>query len=151
MSAVSSSNVDLELRQPPLSVGLFCTSLVVAGGLAVFVVATGGPLPSRVVFLAFIVGITGYNAATVLSRVLAFADGSLEVRNRFSTRHLQRSDIDRVVVGRQGGFGSLRRLELLLNQGTTVHLVATQALPFPGQRRLDQQAAELRRWLGETG
>ncbi|MCU1615365.1 MAG: exported protein of unknown function [Frankiales bacterium] len=148
---MNSSSVVLELRQPPLSVALFCTSLVVAGVLAAFVVSVGGPLPFTAVFLAFIVGITGYNAATVLSRVRAYADGSLEVRNRFSTRQLKRSDIDRVMVGRQGGFGSLRRVELLLNQGTTVHVVATQAPPFPGQRRLDQQAAELRRWLDGTG
>jgi len=140
-----------ELRQPPLSLALYCTSLVVAGVLASFVLATGGPLPVRAVFVAFIVGITGYNGATVLSRVRAYADGSLEVRNRFPTRRLQRSDIDRVMVGRQGGLGSLRRVELLLSQGMTVHLVATQAPPFPGKQRLDRQAAQLRRWLDGTG
>ncbi len=100
--------------------------------------------------MAFAVGITGYNTATVFSRVRAHADGSLEVRNRLTTRRLQRADIDRVMVRRQAGFGSVRRVELLLKDGATVHLVATETLPFPGQRRLEQQAAELRQWLGDT-
>jgi hypothetical protein len=86
----------------------------------------------------------------VLSRVRAYADGSLEVRNRMSTRQPHRSDIDRVILGRQGGAGSLRRLELLLDDGATLHVVATETLPLPGQRRLEQQAAELRHWLSGT-
>src|SRR4051794_1891180 len=150
ITAVSSPNVVLELRPPPVSVALYGTSLVVALVLAGLTLTTGGPLAFTAIFLAFVVGITSYNTATVLSRVRAYADGSLEVRNRMVTRRLHHSDIDRVILGRQGGAGSLWRLELLLNDGATLHLVATETLPLPGQRRLEQQAAELRHWLSGT-
>lgn len=100
-----------------------------------------------VLFLVFIAAITGYNTATLLSRVRAYADGSLEVRNRFVTRRLRRSDIDRVMLGRQGGFGSLRRLELLLQEGTTLAPGRYRIPAAPGSGRLDQRAAELRDWL----
>ncbi|CCG04513.1 PH domain-containing protein [Blastococcus saxobsidens] len=147
---MTSPNVVLELRPPRLSTALYGASLVVGVALVVFVLTTGGPPLITAVFVAFAVGITGYNTATALSRVRAHADGSLEVRNRLKTRRLQRSDIDRVMVGRQAGFGSLRRVQLLLEDGTTLHLVATETLPCPGKRRLEQQAAELRQWLGGT-
>jgi len=71
-------------------------------------------------------------------------------RNRLTTRRLQRSDVDRVMVSREGGFGSARRVDLLLQDGTTLQLVATQTPPLSGQRRVEQQAAELRQWLGGT-
>jgi hypothetical protein len=86
-----------------VSVALYGTSLVVALVLAGLTLTTGGPLAFTAIFLAFVVGITSYNTATVLSRVRAYADGSLEVRNRMVTRRLHRSDIDRVILGRQGG------------------------------------------------
>lgn len=143
--------VVFELRPPRLSIALYGASLVVAGALVVFTLTTGGFSPLfTAVFVAFAVGITGYNTATALSRVRGHADGSLEVRNRLTSRRLQRSDIDRVMVGRQAGFGSVRRVELLLKDGATLHLVATETVPFPGQRRLEQQAAELRQWLEGT-
>ena len=42
----------------------------------------------------------------------------------------------------------VRRLELLLRDGTTLHLVATETPPLPGlRRRLEEQATELRAWL----
>lgn len=148
---VTSPDVVLELRPSPVDSALYGASLVVAVGLVVFVLAMDGSPLSTAVFTAFAVGICGYNAATALSRARAHADGSLEVRNRLSTRRLQRSDVDRVVVGSQGGFGSPRRIELLLQDGTTLPLVATEAPPLPGQRRrLEQQAAELRSWLDGT-
>ncbi|MGY2083662.1 PH domain-containing protein [Blastococcus sp. SYSU DS0539] len=121
---------------------------MVAVGLLVVLLTAGFPPLVLVLFLAFAVAITGYNTATALSRVRAHDDGSIEVRNRLRTRRLQRSDIGRVMLGRQGGPGSLRRLELLLRDGPTLHLVATEAPPLPGQRRrLEEQAAELRAWL----
>jgi hypothetical protein len=51
------------------------------------------------------------------------------------------------MLGRQGGSGSLLRLELLLQDGTTLNLVATETLPVSGQRRLEQLVADLRHWL----
>ncbi|WP_143087064.1 hypothetical protein [Geodermatophilus ruber] len=147
---MTSPNAVFELRPPRLSTALYAASLVVAVALVLFALTTGGSPLFTVVFVAFAVGITGYNTATVFSRVRGHADGSLEVRNRLTTRRLQRADIDRVMVGRQAGFGSVRRVELLLKDGATLHLVATETLPFPGQRQLEQQAAELRQWLGDT-
>ncbi|MGY1723587.1 PH domain-containing protein [Blastococcus sp. SYSU DS0533] len=147
IATVTPSDAVLELRPPRFSTALYGASVVVAVVLVVFVLATGGPPLFRAVFAAFAVGITGYNTATVLSRVRAHADGGLEVRNRLQTRRLERAEIDRVAVGRQGGFGSARGVELVLTNGTTLPLVATETLPFPGQGQLEEQAAELRRWL----
>lgn len=148
IAVVTPPEVVLELRQAPLSQALYGTSVVVAVVLVVVVLAGGFPPLLTIVFLAFVVGITGYNTATALSRARAHADGSLEVRNRLTTRRLQRADIDRVVLGRQGGPGSLRRLELLLRDGATLNLVATEVPPLPGlRRRLEEQAAGLRAWL----
>ena len=147
---MTSPNVVLELRPPLLASALYGVSLVVAVVFVVVVLTMDGSPLSTAVFLAFAVGITGYNTAAALSRARAYADGSLEVRNRLSTRRLQRSDVDRVMLGREGGFGSLRRLELLLTDGTTLSLAATETPPLPGQRRrLEEQAVELRRWLGD--
>lgn len=147
IAVVTPSDVVLELRQAPLSQALYGASLVVAVVVAVVVLTGDFPAHFTILFIAFMVGITGYNTATALSRARAHADGSLEVRNRLTTRRLRRSDIDRVMLGRQGGPGSLRRLELLLRDGTTLHLVATEVPPLPGlKRRLEEQAAELRAW-----
>jgi multisubunit Na+/H+ antiporter MnhG subunit len=147
---VTSPDVVLELRPPPLATALYCVSLVVAVVLVVVLLTTDGSPLFTAVFLAFVVGITACNTAAALSRARAHADGSLEVRNRLSTRRLARSDVDRVMLGRQGGFGSSRRLELLLTEGTTLPLAATETPPLPGQRRrLEEQAVELRRWLSD--
>jgi hypothetical protein len=151
ITAVTSPNVVLELRPPPLASALYCVSLVVAVVLGVVVLTIDGSPLFTAVLLAFVVGITAYNTAAALSRARAHADGSLEVRNRLSVRGLQRSDVDRVMLGRQGGFGSSRRLELLLTDGTTLPLLATETSPLPGQRRrLEEQAVELRRWLSDN-
>lgn len=152
ITAVDSSNVVLELRPPPVASILYCVSLVVVVVLVVVVLTTDDSPLFTAIFVTFAVGITAYNTATVLSRARAHADGSLEVRNRLSTRRLQRLDVDRVMVGRQGGFGSLRRVELLLTDGRTLPLVATETPPLPGQRRrLEEQAGELRRWFSDNG
>ena len=141
----------MDLRQPAWSLLLYAVSVVIAVGIVVVATSSGGP----VWFLAFFVlvglGITAYNGATAFSRTRALADGSLVVRNRFTTRRLQRSDVDRVIVGRQGGFGSARRLELLLTDGTTLHLTATELPPLPGsRRRSEEQAEQLRAWVAGT-
>ena len=149
IAAVTSPHVVLELRPSGLATVLYGASLVVGVVIVVSFLDAGGPPLFTAVFLAFAVGITGYNTATALSRVRAHVDGSLEVRNRLTTRRLQRSDIDRVMVGRRGGFGSPWRVELLLNDGTSLPLLATETLPSPGHRRqAEQQAAKLRSWLG---
>lgn len=118
---MTSPDVVLELRPPLLAAVHYCVSLVVAVGIVVFVLTTGGPPLSSAVFVAFTVGITTYNTATAVSRARAHADGSLEVRNR-----------------------------LLLTDGTTLPLVATETPPLPRQRRrLEEQAVDLRRRLGD--
>jgi hypothetical protein len=144
---VTSPDVVLDLHPPRFSTALYGASIVVTAVLVVFVLTTDGPALFRALFVAFAIAIAGYNTATVLSRVRAHADGSLVVRNRLQSRRLQRSDIDRVVVGRQGGFGSPRRVELHLTDRTVLPLVATETLPFPGQH-LEEQADGLRAWLG---
>lgn len=149
ITAVTHPNVVFELRAPRVSIALYGASLVVAVVIVVFALTTGGFSLFTAVFVAFAVGITGYNTASVLSRVRGYADGSLEVRNRLASRRLQRADIDRVVVGRQGGFGSVRRIDLLLKDGATLQLVATETLPLFGQGRFEHQAADVRRWLGD--
>jgi hypothetical protein len=151
ITPVTSPDVVLEFRPPPLVSALCRVSLVVAVVLLVVVLTIDGSPLFTAVFVAFAVGITAYNTAAALSRARAHADGSLEVRNRLSARRLRRSDLDRVMLGRQGGFGSSRRLELLLTDGTTLPLVATETPPLPGQRRrLEEKAVELRRWLSDN-
>jgi hypothetical protein len=132
ITAVTSPNVVLELRPPPLASALYCVSLVVAVVLGVVVLTIDGSPLFTAVFLAFVVGITAYNTAAALSRARAHADGSLEVRNRLSVRGLQRSDVDRVMLGRQGGFGSSRRLELLLPTGRHCHCSPPRRRRCPG-------------------
>jgi hypothetical protein len=99
--------------------------------------------------MALAAGAVGSAITAAFTRVRARPDGVLEVRNRLKTRRLQRSDVDRVILRREGGIGSWRRLELLLKDGTQLPLVATETLPVPGQRRqLEERATELRHWLG---
>jgi len=152
IAPVNSPDVVVELRPPLLAVVLYAASLVVAAVMAVFVVrqVTDGSAFSAV-FLLFLAGIVAVNSATALSRVRARTDGWLVVRNRFSTHRVQRSAVDRVVEGRQAGFGSSRRLELLLTSGETVRLVATEVPPLPGLRdRLGRQGDQLRDWVAGT-
>ena len=149
ITAVTSPDVVLELKPPRLVSVFYGLSLVVALVILVRVLTFGAPLAFTVLFVAFVVGIAGYNTGAVLSYARARWDGSLEVRNRYRTRRLDRSEIDRVLLDSVGGFGSNRRIELLLTDGQTLPLVATEIPPFPGLRRhLEEQAAELRRWAG---
>jgi hypothetical protein len=147
-----SASVELELRQPPVSQVLFVASLVVAAGMMVVFVREGFFHDAfSVVFPVFLAGIVVFNAATALSRVRASSSGTLVVRNRFRSRTLDRAQVDRVIIGRQAGFGSARRLELLLTDGTTVRLIATEVPPLPGlRRRLEGQAEQLRAWVTGT-
>ncbi|RBY83991.1 hypothetical protein [Blastococcus sp. TF02A-26] len=145
---MSSPDVVLELKPPPLATVLSLASVVVGAGLVLAVVRTRPPLLFALLFVAAVVGITGFNLGTALCSARARADGVLEVRNRFRTRRLHRSEIDRVLLGSVGGFGSNRRIELLLLDGTTLPLVGTEAPPFPGTRgRLEDQADQLRSWV----
>ncbi|CCG02978.1 protein of unknown function [Blastococcus saxobsidens DD2] len=146
---VASSDVFPELRSPPLT-RAFYGVVVVAAVLLMFLVPTVPfPLLLTIAFMALAVGALGSVVAAAFTRVRARPEGLLEVRNRLTTRRLQRSDVDRVILRRQGGIGSWRRLELLLKDGTQLPLVATDTLPVPGQRRqLEQRATELRHWLG---
>ncbi|WNV75914.1 hypothetical protein [Geodermatophilus sp. DSM 44513] len=149
---MTSPDVVLELRPPALVSVLYYASLAVLPVMVVIALSTEGPPLFTVVFVVFALGIGAYNTATHLSRARAYADGSLVVRNRLSTRRLDRADIDRVVLGRQGGFGSLAQVELLLTDGSTLPLVGTETLPLPGpRRRLEEQVAELRRWVEAPG
>jgi hypothetical protein len=151
ITAVTSPDVVVELRPPLLSLVLYAASLVFMAVMVVVFVRDFSGDAFSAIFLVFVAGILGFNTATVFSRARAHADGSLVVRNRFATRRLQRSDVDRVIVGRQGGFGSPRRLELLLTDGATLPLVATEVPPLPGLRqRLDDQAGQLRAWATGT-
>jgi hypothetical protein len=140
----------LELRASRLTRALFAFSIVVAAGMAAFILSL--PLDwTTPLFLLVLAGIIAHNGATVASRVRAGADGSLEVRNRFRTRLLRREDVDRVMVGRQGGFGSVARVDVLLSGGATLPLVATEVPPLPPLlRTLDRQADELRAWVDGT-
>ncbi|SDF45374.1 hypothetical protein [Klenkia brasiliensis] len=138
----------VDLRQPTLSLVLLAASYVVAVGMVVSVLSFGedsGFFPY--VFVAAVVGITTANTARALSRARTDDQGRLVVRNWFRTTVLQRSDVDRVMTDRAGGPGSLRRIQLLLPDGSGLPLVATEAIPFPGSRqRLEEQAEQLRAW-----
>jgi hypothetical protein len=148
---VTSPDVVVELRPPLLSLVVYAASLVVMAVMVVIYVREFSGGAFNAIFGIFLAGILCFNTATVFSRARAHADGSLVVRNRFATRRLRRSDVDRVIVGRQGGFGSARRLELLLADGATLQLVATEVPPLPGLRqRLDDQAEQLRAWASDT-
>jgi len=150
--AVTATDVVLELRPPRIALVLYGVSLVVAAGMVVvFVREFTDDGVFSLVFPVVLLGILAFNGATVLSRARAHGDGSLEVRNRFSTRRLQRTEVDRVMLGQQAGFGSARRVELLLTDGSTLALVATETPPFPGvRRRLEEQAGRLRDWVAGT-
>ena len=143
---------ELELRLPAFALATYAVSLVVAAGMVVLYVREDFDRGLfGVVFPLFLIGILAVNTATALSRVRAFADGTLEVRNRFTTRTVHRSDVERVLVDRQPGFGSPRRLELLLTDGQGLHLIATEVPPLPGlRRRLERQAEQLRAWVAGT-
>lgn len=140
----------VDLRPPRAAVVLYGLSLVIGAVIVVRALTLDASPAFRVLFTAFALGICAYNAATVLSRATAGVDGALEVRNRFSTRRLQPSEVDRVMVGGPGGFGAARRVDLLLTNGTTLPLVATEVPPLLGARRLlEAQAEQVRRWLGD--
>jgi len=76
ITAVTSPDVVLELRPPPLASALYSVSLVVAVVLVVVVLTIDGSPLFTAVFVAFVVGITAYNTAAALSRARAHADGT---------------------------------------------------------------------------
>jgi hypothetical protein len=120
ITTVTFSDASPELRSPPLTRASY--GVVVVAAVLLMVLVPTVPFPVLL---------------------------TIEVRNRLKTRRLQRSDVDRVILRREGGIGSWRRLELLLKDGTQLPLVATETLPVPGQRRqLEERATELRHWLG---
>ena len=145
--------VELELRPAPAARALYAVSFGMAAVIVVVFLTQDffdGDLFSFLfpVFLAVIVAV---NAATVLSRARGYADGTLEVRNRFRTRRLQRTDVDRVLVGAPAQFGAPRRIDLLLTDGEVLPLVGTESPPFPGVRaRLERDAEQLRAWVSGT-
>ena len=147
------SPVELELRQPPAARVLYAASLVVAAGMVVAFVTQGFFQANAfsLVFPVFLAGIVTYNVATARSRAWARADGTLVVRNRFRTRTLQRTDVDRVLVGAQSSLNAPRRIDLLLTDGEVLPLVGTEAPPLPGVRaRLERDAEQLRAWVTGT-
>lgn len=149
--AVIPTAVVLELRPPRIVQALFAASLVVAAVMVVvFVRDIAGEGPFTFLFPVSLIAIVAFNASTALSWVRGDAAGGLTVRNRFTTRRLHRADVDRVIAGQQAGFGSPRRLELLLTDGDTLRLIATEVPPLPGLRtRLERQAEELRAWVAD--
>jgi len=149
ITPVTPPDVVLELRPPRPAIVLYLISVLPAV-VVMPVVLDDSSARFAVVFLPLYVGALAFHTATVLTRVRAYADGLLEVRNRLSTRRLQRADVARVTVVRQGGLGSAWQLELLLTDGSTLPLVATQTPQSRPHRRLEERAAELRRWLGDA-
>ncbi|MGY1745409.1 hypothetical protein [Blastococcus sp. SYSU D00695] len=146
---MTSPGVVLDLRPPTATRVLAGTSAVAAVALAVLVVVAATPPVFTIVVVAVALGMGGCTAAVVRTAVRAHRDGALEVRNRFRTHRLDRADLDRVLVRRMAGPGSARRVELLLRDGTTLPLAATETPPFPGgRRRLDESTEELRHWAG---
>ena len=141
--------VELELQMPRVMLALYAA--VVAAMVVVFVTQGFFEDGFSLLFPVFLVLVLVLNTARVLSRARAFADGTLEVRNHFRTRTLQRGDIDRVIVGQEGGLGSARRLELLLTDGTVLPVLGTERAPLPGsQERLKEQGEQLRAWAAGT-
>ncbi|WNV75915.1 hypothetical protein [Geodermatophilus sp. DSM 44513] len=143
------ADVVLDLRPPGPAVVLYVLSVLPAVVVVPIVLDDFSPTVAAVV-LPLYVGVLAFNTATVLSRARAYADGSLVVRNRLSTRRLQRADVDRVTVARRRGPGSAWQLELLLTDGSTLPVVATQTPQSRPQRRLEERAAALQRWLEDA-
>jgi hypothetical protein len=142
-------SVELELRMPAAVLALYSAVLVAI--VVVFVTQGFFEGGLGLLFPVFFLLVLAINTARVLSRARGFADGSLEVRNLFRTRTLQRGDIDRVMVGQEGGLGSARRLELLLTDGTVLPVIGTERAPLPGARqRLVEQGEQLRAWAAGT-
>ncbi len=136
----------IDLRQPGLSLALLATSYVVAAVIVVQVFSFSRDDVVPYLFIAAVVGITAVNTARALSRARTTPDGALVVRNLFRTTTLQPSDVDRVLTDRAGGPGSPRRVQLLLRDGSTLPVVATEAI-WPGSRaRTEGQAEQLRAW-----
>jgi len=145
LTAVTGPDVVLELRSPPSARAIHGIALVAAIVLVVLALSADLPVWFAAALLALAVCGGAAAVASTLSHVCARADGWLEVRNRLSTRQLQRNDIDRVFLA---WTGSNRRLVLLLRDGATLPLAATEVPPLPGRRRwLEEQAAEVRNWL----
>lgn len=152
ITGVTTPDVVVDLRPPPFVRVLVGVSLVIAVVLVVVVLGFDGSPLFAAAFVAVAVGIAVVNTSAVLSYARGHRDGSLEVRNRFRTHRLDRSQVDRVLLDSVAGFGSGRRVELLLTDGTTLPLVATELPPFPWLRqRLEHQADELRAWVGAGG
>jgi hypothetical protein len=148
LTAVTGPDLVLELRSPPLARAGNGIALAAAILLIVLVLTADLPVWFEAAMVALAVCGGAYAMAGTLTHVTARADGWLEVRNRLTTRRLQRTDIDRVFLAWTRGIGSNRRLVLLLRDGATLALAATETLPLPGQRRwLEEQAAEMRHWL----
>jgi hypothetical protein len=146
-------DVELELRQPPAARVLYAASFVMAVVIVIVFISQDFSRAGvfAVVFPLFLAGIVAVNVATVRSRAWAHADGRLVVRNRFRTRTLQRTDVDRVLVGGAAGLASPRRIEVLLTDGQVLPLVGTEAPPLPGVRaRLERDADLLRAWAAGT-
>jgi hypothetical protein len=142
--------VELELHMPRVVLALEA-AVVVAMVVVIITQDFLGRDAFSLLFPLFLAAIVVVNTARVLSRVRAHADGFLEVRNSFRTRTLQRTDIDRVMVGQEGGLGSARRLELLLTDGQVLPIIATERPPLPGSRqRLEEQGEQLRAWAAGT-
>jgi len=125
-------SVELELRMPPTVLALYTAGFVAV--VVVFVTQGFSEGGLSLLFPVFFLLILAINTARVLSRARAFADGSLEVRNHFRTRTVQRGDIDRVIVGQEGGLGSARRLELLLTDGTVLPVLGPSGLRSRARR-----------------
>ncbi|MCZ2848661.1 PH domain-containing protein [Modestobacter sp. VKM Ac-2978] len=148
LAVVTSRDVVVELRPLPLARAVSGIALVAAILLIPLALTADLPVWFAAALIAVAVGGGAYAAVGTLSHASALADGRLEVRNRLSTRRLQRADIERVSLAWTMGVGSNRRLVVHLKDGATVPLAATETLPLPGQRRaLEEQSAELLHWL----
>ena len=84
----------------------------------------------------------------LLSSVIGTADGRLTVRNHWSTRTVDRDDIEGVEIDRADGSGRGWALWLRLTDDTRLRLDVTEA-PFlgPFAATLERQAAAVRTWL----
>ena len=84
----------------------------------------------------------------LLSSVIGTGDGRLTVRNHWSTRTVDRHEIEDVEIDRAGGSGRGWALWLRLIDGTRLKLDVTE-VPFlgPFAETLEEQAVAVRTWL----
>jgi hypothetical protein len=141
---VTTTDEPLAIRPPGWARVLGPVFLVV--WVSVFLVAPEDEVQLPIAVIAvLVVAVIG---RMLLSSVIGSGDGRLTVRNHWSTRRVDRDEIEDVEIDRAGGSGRGWALWLRLTDGTRLKLDVTE-VPFlgPFAGTLEEQAVAVRTWL----